>query len=197
MPLGIRVFRSRSGNTNPFMVGGGKFNGALGCDTNYDGVFNAADQVALSLLFSSGTKSSLPGDCNGDGSVNAGDISAMVLELKDMQDSGNTNPLEVGKGDFKGALGCDVNYDGIFNIADQTALSLLISSNTKSSLPGDCNGDSVINDTDRSTFTKEVFDGTNPLEAGKGSIKGSLGCDANYDGAINAGDISAQTFLEL
>lgn len=185
------------GNTNPLQVGGGKFKGALGCDVNYDGIFNAADQVVLPLLFSSNTKSSLPGDCNGDGSVNAGDISAMTLEIKDMFDVGNTNPLEVGKGNFKGALGCDVNYDGKFNIADQTALSLLISSNTKSSLPGDCNGDSVITDADMNMLTKEVFDGTNPLEAGKGSIRGSLGCDANYDGSINAGDISAQTFLEL
>lgn len=186
-----------TGNTNPLDVGKGDFKGALGCDVNYDGLFNVADQTALSLLISSNTKSSLPGDCNGDGSVNAGDISAIALEIGDMQDGGSTNPLEVGKGNFKGASGCDVNYDGKFNVIDQTALSLLISSNTKSSLPGDCNGDSVINDTDRGTLTKEVFDGTNPLEAGKGSMKGSLGCDANYDGSINAGDISAQTFLEL
>ncbi len=109
---------------NPFKAGLGKFKGGLGCDVNYDGVINAADPVALSLVVSSNTKMGRSGDCNGDSLINAGDISALTLEIKDMFKYGS-NPLEVGKGDFNGSLGCDMNYDRVINAADISAQAYL------------------------------------------------------------------------
>ena len=52
----------------------------------------------------------VPGDANGDGSVNAGDISAIVLEIFD---GDGTDPANTPNGEYAfNPVGCDANSDG-------------------------------------------------------------------------------------
>lgn len=66
----------------------------------------------------------IPGDCNGDGAVGAGDISACVLEVFD----GDGNVwTDVASGTFLGSpVGCDANQDLLVNAGDFSCKALLI-----------------------------------------------------------------------
>jgi len=74
----------------------------------------------------------MPGDCNGDSKVDAGDISACVLEIFD--GDGN-NPADTPGGTFLGNPGCDANEDGIVDAGDISCTVLLIFQG-----PGACGG---------------------------------------------------------
>jgi hypothetical protein len=73
-----------------------------------------------------------PGDCNCDGVVDAGDLSACVLEIFDGDGSG---PEDTPGGAFPGNPGCDANDDGVVDAGDLTCTVLLIFNG-----PGACGG---------------------------------------------------------
>ncbi|MCB0064582.1 MAG: DUF4832 domain-containing protein [Caldilineaceae bacterium] len=64
-----------------------------------------------------------PGDCNGDNVVDAGDLSAMVLEIFD--GDGDSATSATG-GTFPGGAGCDANTDMLINAGDLSCTVLLI-----------------------------------------------------------------------
>jgi hypothetical protein len=63
------------------------------------------------------------GDCNGDGEVNAGDVSALALEIDDGDGQKALNTLD---GDFQGTKSCDANQDGDVNEADKEVLTQIL-----------------------------------------------------------------------
>jgi len=65
----------------------------------------------------------IPGDCNCDGAVDAGDISALVLEIFD--GDGN-DPADTPGGTFPGCPMCDANCDGVVDAGDISYTVLLI-----------------------------------------------------------------------
>ena len=76
---------------------------------------------------------SIPGDCNGDGVVDAGDMTALVLEIFD--GDGNL-PADAPGGTFAGdPVGSDANEDGIVDAGDMTCTVLLVFNG-----PGSCGG---------------------------------------------------------
>ena len=65
----------------------------------------------------------LRGDCNGDGVVDAADLTALALELRD----GNPEmTVNAQNGAYPGSWGCDVNGDGVIDSRDMTALLLAV-----------------------------------------------------------------------
>ena len=66
---------------------------------------------------------SISGDCNGDGLVNAGDLTATSLEIFD--GDGNSTNTSAG-GTVVGRCGCDSNRDGIISAGDLTCTSYKI-----------------------------------------------------------------------
>ncbi len=74
----------------------------------------------------------LPGDANGDGTVDAGDISALVLEIFD--GDGNV-PSDTPGGTFAGTPNSDANEDGVVDAGDISCVVLLIFDG-----PGACSG---------------------------------------------------------
>ena len=69
----------------------------------------------------------MPGDCNGDQSVDAGDIPAVVLEIFD--GDGNA-PADTPGGSFAGdPIGCNANGDAAVDAGDISSLVLLIFGN--------------------------------------------------------------------
>ena len=65
----------------------------------------------------------LPGDCNGDDKVDAGDLSALVLEIFD--GDGNL-PGNAPGGGFAGTIGCDANEDNNVDAGDLSCTVLTI-----------------------------------------------------------------------
>ncbi|MDQ6802364.1 MAG: PQQ-dependent sugar dehydrogenase [Acidobacteriota bacterium] len=60
-----------------------------------------------------------PGDCNGDGIVNAADISALAQELAD----GDPHPTFTAQdGAFPGSWGCDADQNGVIDSRDMAVL---------------------------------------------------------------------------
>jgi hypothetical protein len=75
----------------------------------------------------------IPGDCNSDQLVDAGDLTALVLEIFD--DDGNL-PVNTPGSTFPGdPVGCNANEDGIIDAGDLTCTVLLIFNG-----PGACGG---------------------------------------------------------
>ncbi len=64
-----------------------------------------------------------PGDCNGDTTVDAGDLSALVLEIFDGDGNSATS---AGGGSFPGTTGCDADLDGVVKASDLSCTTLLI-----------------------------------------------------------------------
>ncbi len=66
----------------------------------------------------------IPGDCNGDGLVDAADIAALTQELAD----GDSHPtITAQSGGFRGSWGCDVDQNGVIDSRDMTALLAKVS----------------------------------------------------------------------
>ena len=66
----------------------------------------------------------IPADCNGDQVVNAGDLSATILEIFDGDGS---NPADAPNGEFPGSpIGCDANSDNRINAGDIACNILII-----------------------------------------------------------------------
>ncbi len=66
----------------------------------------------------------LRGDCNGDQSLDAGDITALVLEVFD---SDGDDPPDTPGGSFAGnAVGCDANADNVVDAGDLSYIALLV-----------------------------------------------------------------------
>jgi len=60
-----------------------------------------------------------PGDCNGDGIVDAADVPALSRELGD----GDPHPTFTAQdGAFRGSWGCDVDQNGVIDSRDMAAL---------------------------------------------------------------------------
>ncbi len=81
----------------------------------------------------------IPGDCNGDGVVNAGDISACVLEIFD---GDGIQPEDAPGGTFPGTPCCDSNQDGIIDAGDISCIVRIIFYG-----PGACSGGSNVKPT--------------------------------------------------
>ncbi len=144
----------------------------------------------------------LYGDCNGDGKIDAGDLSALSLEIND---GDGESAARVTKGSFQGVETCDANYDYKINESDFTCLKKKIFESPTAceeyAAPvfpkGDCNGDGKIDAGDMSAITLEISDqdGSSPLLAQNGKFKGTQGCDANGDNTIDRKDISCTSNL--
>lgn len=63
------------------------------------------------------------GDCNSDTKLDAGDISALVLEIFD---SDGAVPNRSFMGTFQGSTGCDANVDGVVDAGDISCTVLMI-----------------------------------------------------------------------
>jgi glucose/arabinose dehydrogenase len=60
-----------------------------------------------------------PGDCNGDGIVDAADVAALTQELAD----GDPHPTFTAQdGGYRGSWGCDVDQNGVIDSRDMAAL---------------------------------------------------------------------------
>lgn len=65
----------------------------------------------------------LRGDCNGDGKVDAADLSALLLELRD----GDPEPATAAQsGAYRSSWGCDADGDGLISSSDMGALARMI-----------------------------------------------------------------------
>lgn len=64
-----------------------------------------------------------PGDANGDGIVDAGDLSALVLEIFD---GDGVDPTAAVGGTFPGTIGSDANGDGAIDAGDLSCTVLII-----------------------------------------------------------------------
>jgi pimeloyl-ACP methyl ester carboxylesterase len=95
---------------------------------------DTATHVWVSPAWSWSEFGSFPrGDCNSDLTTNAGDLSALVLEIFDAD---GTNPLDAHQGSFAGrGDGCDANTDEVINAGDLSCLVLLIF-NGRGACPG-------------------------------------------------------------
>ena len=71
-------------------------------------------------------ESGIRGDCNGDQIVDAGDVTAGVLEIFDGDPP--TPPYDGGA--FAGSAGCDANEDGTVDAGDMSCIVLIIFSRT-------------------------------------------------------------------
>lgn len=139
------------------------------------------------------------GDCNGDGSVGAADITAVALEVYDGDN--NINPNDAVNGTYKGSVLCDANQNGVIDAADSECVAMIFfngpnaCATQKLYARGDCNGDTQVGAGDISALVLEIDDGDGsyPSDAPKGSFKGTLGCDANKDGYIDQQDSTCIT----
>ena len=62
---------------------------------------------------------------------------------------------------------------------------------------GDCDGNKIVAEEDVNAIQKEIFDGDgeDPDDAPEGTYKGNLGCDANEDNKVDAGDITCVALI--
>lgn len=93
-----------------------------GCATNY----------ALSIQAGAAITA---GDVNGDGEINAGDVSALVLEIFD---GDGDIPTDAAGGSFPGTAGCDANQDNRCDAGDISCTILLVFDG-----PGACSAGNV------------------------------------------------------
>lgn len=70
---------------------------------------------------------SRPGDCNGDGGIDAGDLSANAMEIFD---NDGVFWLDAPGGGFPGTPHCDANQDTLITAGDLTCIARLIFNNT-------------------------------------------------------------------
>ena len=145
-------------------------------------------------------KTVVPGDCNGNGVLNRGDIDSINAELFD---GDGELAVDVGGGTFPGSpLGCDANGDGIIDAGDVSCTALLLNGDscgsTQTVQKGDCDGNFVLDQNDLAHIQTEIFDGDGELasDVADGTFVGNpVGCDPNMDSIVDAGDISCATLL--
>jgi hypothetical protein len=124
---------------------------------------NAAGDIRA-LLLTPSTVPTLPGDANGDGTVNGADLNTVLSNY-------NQTGTDWAHGDFNG--------DGSVNGADlNTVLSSY--SQTHGGLPGDANGDGTVDGADLNTVLSNYnLTGTDWAHG-----------DFNGDGAVNGADLN-------
>lgn len=98
-----------------------------------DPIIDVAESVTGDIYFVTGhaiDRLVLPerGDCNGDGVVNADDMTALLAELAD---GGPHRMIEAQDGAYRGSWGCDVNADGLIDERDIAALKSRLSRRTR------------------------------------------------------------------
>ena len=133
---------------------------------NPDGDYFALDNVAIKS-----NSASIPGDADGDGTVNISDVTALIDYLL----SGNTAGVDL--------VGADMNQDGKVNISDVTDLIDYLLKGSSASIPGDANGDGKVNISD-------VTDLIDYLLSGNASGIDLDGADVNRDGKVNISDVT-------
>ena len=64
-------------------------------------------------------------------------------------------------------------------------------------VPGDCNGDQMVNAPDVVGTVLEILDGDGSLASATpgGGYRGNPGCDGNQDAIVDAGDVSCVILL--
>ena len=119
--------------SNDFDLYSGLYDEVSNTDTPLAGGTPVGADVMTAYEFVPDTTGSIPGDCNGDGLVDAGDISALVLEIFD--GDGNL-PADAPGGTFPGdPVGSDANEDGVVDAGDISCAILIIFYG-----PGACGG---------------------------------------------------------
>jgi hypothetical protein len=104
-----------------------------GTEENYAGTSIGLDNDGDLIYDANDCFPGIPGDCNGDEIVDAGDISALVLEIFDGDGS---HPADTPLGTFPGdPVGSDSNADGTVDAGDISCTVLLIFNG-----PGACGG---------------------------------------------------------
>lgn len=74
--------------------------------------------ILVCLLFSITVAWSYqPGDCNGSGALDAGDLTSVIMEIFD---GDGFNAADTLGGTFPGNPACDANVDGVVDAADIT-----------------------------------------------------------------------------
>lgn len=81
-----------------------------------------------------GPQGTTPGDCNGDHTVGASDITALAQEFFDGDD--NNNPAATSGGSYPGNPGCDANQDSHIGASDVTCIGQIFFKG-----PGACQAD--------------------------------------------------------
>ena len=97
----------------------------------YTATVTASNSVSSQTATTDVTITELWGDANGDGKVDAADITALVLEIFDGDGS---DPADTPGGTYPGTPACDANQDGNVDAADITCITLIIFNG-----PGACN----------------------------------------------------------
>lgn len=82
-----------------------------------------APTLVVSYVPVSTSSLGLTGDCNGDTKIDAGDLSALSLEIADLD--GSTKE-RVHNSTYQGYQGCDANGDGVVSSADRACISNLM-----------------------------------------------------------------------
>lgn len=117
---------------NPAASFGGSGGEAIPANLSNGGVLISGDAIPF-------------GDCNGDDTVDAGDISALILEIFDGDGDFWT---DAPGGTFAGTETCDANEDTLLNAADISCTVLLIFNG-----PGACGSNTAAESVDGTTTT--------------------------------------------
>jgi hypothetical protein len=181
----LETFSSIGGTPILFNTSGGAVNevrakpeivGADGGNTTFFGSDIGFDNDTFPNFF--GTSASAP---------HAAGVAALMLER-----SGDITPMTVYA--RLEVTTIDMGPAGI----DFESGSGLIQADSALLLPGDCNGDGVVDAGDLSALTLEIFDsdGNEPRGVTGGTFAGQpIGCNANEDVTVDAGDISCAVLV--
>lgn len=116
------------GNFNPWRLPEGEFTLTVIAYQAPNGTGMVSEPYIVTLNLSNSNSSEivsqmLPGDCNGDGIVDAGDINALALEIEDLDSSESS---QVAGSEFPGTTSCDANGDSLVNTQDNVCIQSLI-----------------------------------------------------------------------
>ena len=124
------------------------------------------------------------GDCNGDNKVDAGDLSAIAIEIND---GDGDKVSDVSGGTFAGTISCDANADGLVNDLDTNCITGIIFNNpnqycnvNNNGCVADINQDGVIDLSDYSLLAINFLK-TNPS---------NIRADISNDGVVDISDFS-------
>jgi hypothetical protein len=161
----------------------GRFEASFLLDAQYTGFVSFTGHVFSNDPTRSGTievRASIPGDMNGDGAANAGDVSGFLSALSDR--SGFITQFPWLQTDYV----ADFNEDHEITLADVPLFEAACGCDTGlEPMPGDLNGDGVVDRNDVSQFMA-VYGATN----GQGGAEAaSMTADFDDDGHIGATDL--------